>query len=459
MDDDDLQIISDGDGVAIFGDPTAVARFVDAERLPSKEIRLPPLGGALAVGSTVAEGAAAISENYGQWVKLTKDSAKALDKLPAMTGSRDGLSRAIAMKDGKTHHIVEFFDKTPLSAAANPAILTGAATVMAQFAMQQTMDEITDYLAAIDEKVDDILRAQKDAVVARMIGAGLTIDEAMTLREHGGRVNDITWSKVESVPGTIAETQAYALRQLDALAEKLEAEKSVGDLANAAKKADDTVREWLVVLARCFQLQDAIAVLELDRVLEASPDDLDAHRRGLRAARERRRDLIAGSTAQLLTRLDAAAAKANTKVLLNPISAGTVVRSSNHVAGSVVDFRALLGIDEERQTLQARRWAEAAGEVRDKALETGGAVWGKTRDTGGAGWDAVERHGGQALGAAKAVAGKVSGGVAGRMRRLRNRDQGGADETEQRFPGEEVAGEDAAVEESAAVDEIRHGDA
>ena len=87
---------------------------------------------------------------------------------------------------------------------------------MAQLAMQQTMDEITDYLAAIEEKVDDVLRAQKDAVLADMIGAGFVIEEAMTVREQVGRVSEVTWSKVQATSMTIARTQAYALRQLDA---------------------------------------------------------------------------------------------------------------------------------------------------------------------------------------------------------------------------------------------------
>ena len=121
--------------------------------------------------------------------------------------------------------------------------------MMAQLAMQQTMDEITDYLAAIDEKVDDILRAQKDAVVSRMIGAGLVVDEAMTLRKHGGRVSEVTWSKVQTVPTTIADTQAYALRQLDAVAEKLEKKQGMGDLADTVEDAQSTVQEWLAVLA------------------------------------------------------------------------------------------------------------------------------------------------------------------------------------------------------------------
>jgi hypothetical protein len=87
-----------------------------------------------------------------------------------------------------------------------------------------------------------------------------------------------------AAPATIAETQAYALRQLDALAEKMERKAKIDDLATTAKEAESMVREWLAVLARCFQLQGAIAVLELDRVLDASPEELDGHRLGLKPA-------------------------------------------------------------------------------------------------------------------------------------------------------------------------------
>lgn len=443
--DDNIEVISDGDGLAVIGERTAVERFLSAHNLPSRELPLPQLKTALAAGGAIAEVGAMVAERSGRWVKLTRESAAARQVLPAMQGSSDGVSRAVLTRAGKTEHILEFV-KSPLSSATSPAALTGLAGVMAQVAMQQTMDEITDYLATIDEKVDDILRAQKDAVLSRMIGAGLIVDEAMTIREHGGRVNAVTWSKVESVPGTLAETQAYALRQLDALAEKLESKRSMGDLADAAKKADETVQEWLAVLARCFQLQDAIAVLELDRVLDAAPDDLEAHRRGLRAAREDRRALISGSTERLLVRLDAAAAKANTKVLLNPMSSGTVVRSSNQVAVSVVGFRSLLGIDEEHQALEARRWAEAAGEVRDKAVESGVAARDKALETGAAGWGVVERRGGQVFGQARAATSRLSSGVTGRMRRLRRDDEAGPGTVDPAGDVEERSG-DAAKED------------
>ena len=305
------------------------------------------------------------------------------------------------------------FEKGPGSLLTNPALLAGAAGIMAQLAMQQTMDEITDYLATIDEKVDDVLRAQKDAVLADMIGVGLVIEEAMTIREHAGRVNEVTWSKVQATSATIARTQAYALRQLDALAEKMERKTKIGDLAKTAKEAESKVQEWLAVLARCFQLQDAIAVLELDRVLDAAPDELDGHRLGLKAARQKRLDTISRSTERLMARMDAAAGTANTKVLLHPTTSPAVVQSSNHVASAVADFHGRLGIESGRQSLEARRWVDAAAEVRDKVLETGAERV-----------DVARRLGNETLDRARSVQGKLSSGIAERALRRR----GGQDE-------------------------------
>lgn len=411
----ELEIIGDGDGLAVVGTSTAVERFLAGVAAPTRDLDLPRLRSVLSTGGGAAQAGALVAADAGRWVKLTPDSAAALKKLPAMKGSSADVSRAIVMDKGKTAHILEFA-KTPGSVLSNPAVLTGAAGMMTQLAMQQTMDEITDYLAAIDEKVDDILRAQKDSVLSRMIGAGLVIDEAMTIREHGGRVNEVTWSKVQTVPTTIAETQAYALRQLDALAEKLEDETAVGELADISRSAESTVHEWLAVLARCFQLQDAIAVLELDRVLTAAPEDLDGHRIGLREAREERRALICGTTQRLLGRMDAAAGVANEKVLLHPRAASGVVSASNQVAGEVTGFHEVLGIDEERQSLEARRWREAADDVRARALESG-----VTRV------NVARRRGMEAMSRARTAADRLSDEVADRGRRRRPRRQRGDD--------------------------------
>ena len=294
----DVQLISDGDGLAVIGDPTAVDLFLAAERLASQDLGLPRLG---AVFKTGAQAAQAYTEIAGPVGSLggADQGVRAPGQAGLMKSSTSGVSTGVVKAgkgNGQTGGLVELAKDSAAQLSKNPAVLSGAAGLMAQLAMQQTMDEITDYLAAIDAKLDDVLRAQEDAVLADMIGVGFDIDEAMTLREHGGRVNEVTWSKVQGSSATIARTQAYALRQLDALAEKLERQTSVGDLAETAKKAEAKTQDWLAVLARCFQLQDAIAVLELDRVLEVAPDDLDGHRLGLKAVRQKRLETISQTT-------------------------------------------------------------------------------------------------------------------------------------------------------------------
>ncbi|MEW1586922.1 hypothetical protein AB0283_15960 [Micromonospora vinacea] len=411
--DDEIQLISDGDGLAVIGDPAAVELFLVSEGLQSKDLGLHRLGPALGRAAGVAQAGSEIAANSGRWMKLTAESAKVADKFPMVTNSVSGNAHAtLRAQNGQFVKNLQFVKGS--HHLTNPALLAGAAGLMAQVAMQQSMKEITDYLATIDEKVDDVLRAQKDAVLARMIGVGFVIEEAMTIREVRGRVDEVTWSKVQGAPATVAETQAYALRQLDALAEKLERKTTIGDLAKAAKEAETKGQEWLAVLARCFQLQDAIAVLELDRVLDASPEELDGHRLGLRTARQNRLELISRCTERLVARMDAAAGRANAKVLLNPMDSPAVVKSSNHVSIAIVEFHGRLGIEGARQSSEARRWTDAAMEVRDKALETGAG-----------GVDSARRLGNETLDRARSVTGNLSSRIAGRAFRRRGNDDEG----------------------------------
>ena len=410
---DEIELISDGNGVAVIGERAAVDRFLGSAGVVSRDLGLPKLTSVLGTTAGLAQAGSEIAANAGRWVKLTEDSARAMKVQHLMKGSSSDVVRAIAMSDGKTSKILEFAKSTPTQILGNPAALAGAAGMMSQLSMQQAMDEITDYLAVIDKKVDDILRAQKDAVLSNMIGVDLVIEEAMTVREHVGRVSEVTWSKVQANAATLASTQAYALRQLDALAGKLEKEPKLAGVAELSKQAEATVQEWLAVIAHCVKLQDATAVLELDR-----------HRIGLRAARDERLNLIARNTAQLLERIAAASGMANARVLLHPSVAPGVVRANNTVTGQIVDFRGSLGIEDDERTLKARRWLDAAGETKDKVFETGAD-----------GVEAAKRFGTGALGRARRVTGRVAGGIAERATR-------GLDEPKQ-IPADAEAGSES----------------
>lgn len=419
---DEIELISDGDGLAVIGEARAVERFLADEGLPSTDLGLPRLKKAVSAGAAGVQAGSEIAANSGRWVKLARESADGVRRLGLTPTKTKGVSHAMVGKPGDIKQWIQIV-KTPGSLATNPAVLSGAAGIMSQLAMQQAMDEITDYLATIDEKLDDVLRGQKDAVLADLIGVGLVIEEALTVRQHVGRVSEVMWSKVQATSMTLAKTQGYALRQLDALANKVERKAKIGDLADAAEEAGTKVEEWLAVLARCFQLQDAVAVLELDRVLDAAPDEPDRHRLGLRAARQGRLDLISRSTGRLMARLDAAASSANAKVLLHPAKAPLVVRSSNYVATAVLDLDERLGLDRGYDAVATRRWLDAALDVKDKALETG-AGWvdsaAEAKDhlveTGTNRVDDVKRLGNETVDRARSVRGKLSNGIADRLR-------------------------------------------
>ncbi|MDR0783135.1 MAG: hypothetical protein LBE83_05175 [Propionibacteriaceae bacterium] len=382
--DSELQLLSDGDGLAVIGPSTAVDRFIreqGLDQVPAKALELTRVKSILSTGGAVAKIGSQVAENSGRWVKLTAESAKAVKQFGLMPTKTPGVSHAMIGKPGEVKQWLQIAG-SPTALLSGPLALAALSTMMQQRAMQQQMEEIVEYLAEISEKVDDILRSQKDAVLAGMIGVDLIIEEALTIRDQVGRVSEVTWSKVQATSLKIASTQAYVLLQLDAIAEKLAKKADLGGFAEAAREADPIIREWLAVLARCVRLQDGISVLELDRVLDASPLDLDQHRLGLIVARQNRLEVIARSTARLLEQMNQTAQRANTKVLLNPRDAPAAVRSSNLVATVVLDFRGRLGLESDHLTLEAKRWSQAATEVRDKMITVGAEGLGVVRRAG-----------------------------------------------------------------------------
>lgn len=382
MSDDQITLINDGEGLAVVGATTAVERFVASFGVPAREMEMTKLSSLMAQASGAAAAASEAAAESGRWIKLSEKSAKELAKSVPMKGSEPGLSRAVLTENGRTKMILEFTTR-PGEMLSNPALLTGAAGVMAQLAMQSTMAEITDYLATIDAKLDDVLRAQKDAVVADMVGVGMVIDEAMTIREGVGGVSGVTWSKVQATGLTIAQTQAYALASITALAQRLEDARREGDMMREAGRLRAKVGEWLAVLARCFQLQEAVAVLELDRVFAESPAELDAHRRSLKLARDNRRAQIEAATRAVLEGLDSAIATANERVLLNPLDSRNMVAAGQQVADQVVAFHASLGIETGWAGAEGRAWRDAATDAKEKALESGRRGVTKAKRVGG----------------------------------------------------------------------------
>jgi hypothetical protein len=216
----EIQLVSDSDGLAVIGNATDVERFLldqGLDRVPSKDLDQRHHGSLLGTGGAAAKVGSELAENSGRWVKLTAESARAVKKYGLMPTKTPGVSHAMTGKPGEIKQWLQFA-QAPVALLSGPMALSVLSTMMQQRAMQQRMGEIVEYLQEINEKVDDILRSQKNAVLADMIGAELIIEEALIVRDQVGRFSEVTWSKVQATSMTIASTQAYALGELDAIA-------------------------------------------------------------------------------------------------------------------------------------------------------------------------------------------------------------------------------------------------
>ena len=78
---DEIQLISDGEGLAVIGEPAVVDRFLASEGLvATKDFGLPALRGVMSSGAAAAEAGSGIAANSGRWVKLTRESAELVKK-------------------------------------------------------------------------------------------------------------------------------------------------------------------------------------------------------------------------------------------------------------------------------------------------------------------------------------------------------------------------------------------
>jgi hypothetical protein len=298
-------------------------------------------------------------EQSARYLKLTPESAKRLqDAGGLMKTKTEGISHAMLGETGKQSLKWLQVEDGLGSLLMNPAVLSGVGGLMSQFAQQAEAQELKALLVRIDEKLDDVRRSQRDAVLAKMKSAAAAIEEAMTIREHGGDPKTL-WDKVSGVSETMLNVQEEALLALRALADKVDGKSTTGELKKATQEIAREAAIQLSILARCFELQDEFRVVELDHVLATAPGNLEGHRLGVAEAREIRRASVLQNTERLMARMDGAGVIANEHVILHARAARSVIDSVNSTAALVDEFHAPLGIESTRDALSATPWRDA----------------------------------------------------------------------------------------------------
>ena len=305
-------------------------------------------------------------EQSGLYLKLTPESAQRLkDAGGLMKTKTKGVSHAMLGETGQSSLKWLQVEDGPASLLMNPAVLSGVGGIMAQLAQQTEAQELKALLVGIDERLNDVRRAQRDVVLARVQSAAAAIEEAMTIRDYGGDPKTL-WDKVSGVSKTILNVQDEALLALNALADKVDGKTKTGELKKVTQEIESEVEIWLAVLARCFELQDEFRIVELDYVWATAPANLEGHRLGVAAAREKRRTSVLEHTTRLMTQMDTVGGIANGNILLHSRAARSVIDSLNSTAALVDDFHAPLRIESTRGVLIATPWREAFRDPRQR---------------------------------------------------------------------------------------------
>lgn len=205
----EIELVGDGDGVLVAGDRSAVARFLRHVGLldQAQEVDLRRISTIAKAGSEALATVSGIVEQSAMYLKLTPDSSARLKSGGGLMKTKTkGISHAMLGESGKKSLKWLQVEDGPKSLATNPAVLAGVAGLLSQFAQQSEAQELKALLVKIDGKLDDVRRAQRDAVLARLRGSAAEIEEAMTIRAHGGHPQTL-WDKVSGSSEVIKDVQ------------------------------------------------------------------------------------------------------------------------------------------------------------------------------------------------------------------------------------------------------------
>lgn len=375
----EIAVINDEQGLLFLGDQKAITAFLNDNHLASRAFTVRAAGTAGVALKVAGE----VAESSGRWVKLTKESAE----LVKQYGKKGALQPGVVQK--KNGQIVKWLKFESPGDLFSPAMAAGVGGMMAQMALEQSIREITDYLADIDEKVSDLLRDQKDQTIADLMGVALELDEAAAIRSKTGTLNEAAWSKVAPCAQTTSRALAYALTKLSGIAEKLAKAGNVDELDHVLGSAHDDTALWFAVVAQAVQTRDKLSVLELERALAEAPEVIEEHRSAIVEARKERVQRVRSCIDQFRDALERSAETARGDKLLHPIKADQGIEKLEDLLTLADQFAQCLDLEMDARVIEhAQSWdkvvgqfvGEAAADAVDlgsKALEGAAELGGK----------------------------------------------------------------------------------
>ena len=152
-------------------------------------------------------------------------------------------------------------------------------------------------------------------------------------------------SKMSGCPQDIATIQAYAIAKIKDLTEKVEREQDPKQVRPLTQQIRQEIHQWLGMLASAVRMQDQVSCIELARVCQEEPEQLEAHKKGIVLARNKRLAEIEQSLNALGRQLETKAGIVGGKVLLNPYSSPHAIANIESITSDLNAFASTLQLE------------------------------------------------------------------------------------------------------------------
>lgn len=365
--DDLVRVVPTDDGILLFGQPQDLRAFDEAAPGRTR----PLTSSTMARAGNLLGGIAQLQSRSGRWMELSEESVDFM-RTHGISVS-DVTSAVLRKKDspitsGNGGEILKHL-KFENAALLTPAAPQAMAAMAAQEAIQLALDEITDYLAVIDAKLDTLLKQPKIEMRGELGGLQLALEEAEQIFEATGTISSVTFAKVQNNTFELQKAQAHCLAQLDEITADIRKHADDTDeLSKIMRRAAEEMPFWLRALAQAISFHDRQYVLELARMAEAEPEQLEAHRLGIRRARAARTQKIAQSLSGMIASIQDSGALNNLARVIHFGDAKRIHQAAEEVRQSIDTFAAHAELEGVAVTAaELTPWAVAARSLLDEA--------------------------------------------------------------------------------------------
>jgi hypothetical protein len=339
---DEIEIVSNGKEIAIFGKKSILRKFVNELGISDDSVemnsgRLAKFVGRVAHGF---DAGSKIAEASGRWLLLTEESARKLRESELIKSKKHG-EGVFHIMLGKPGEIASWLQAEVGNGTlfTNPAVLSGISNYLAQQSLQLDQKQIQDMLKRIDSKLDDQNKQKLNEYFAKLDSVIAAVQDAKTKMLHNdGIVNSITWSQLHNQGAVLSELHAFACREMDRLKEKAMQLSKAGKTASVLKEIEKELAVWLQVLGRVMELRTELAELELAAVESIHPSQLMNHSNGVRATLESRRLQLGNFLVEFVSEIAKSTEIAVANVILHKPAAVRIVKSISNVEAKVMDF-------------------------------------------------------------------------------------------------------------------------